>query len=131
MDFSAFDKTKLDEYAKQAKESWGKTESYKEFEEKSKNRSNEIEDAIANGLMSIFSEFGEIKNRAPENEEAQKLVKKLQNYISENYYNCTDQILAELGQMYCAGGEFTENIDNFGGKGTANFAAKAIELYCR
>ena len=35
MDFSAFDTRKIDEYTKQAKEQWGKTDAYKEFEEKS------------------------------------------------------------------------------------------------
>ena len=38
MDFSAFDAKKLDEYAAQAKASWGKTDAYKEFEEKTKNQ---------------------------------------------------------------------------------------------
>ncbi len=131
MDFSAFDRTKLDEYAKQAKETWGKTESYKEFEEKSNGRSLETEDAIAHGLINIFGEFGKIKDLVPESDEAQALVKKLKAYITENYYNCTDQILAGLGHMYCAGGEFTENIDKFGGEGTADFASKAIEVYCK
>ncbi len=131
MDFSAFDRTKIDEYAKRAKETWGKTEAYKEFEEKSRSRSCETEDEIAKGLMGIFDEFGKIKELSPESIEAQALVKKLQSYIGENYYNCTDEILAGLGQMYCAGGEFTENIDKFGGKGTADFAAKAIEVYCK
>ena len=31
--------------------------------------------------------------------------------------------------MYAAGGEFTENIDAYSGKGTAEFAAKAIEYF--
>lgn len=36
-----------------------------------------------------------------------------------------------LGAMYASGGEFTENIDKAAGIGTAVFAAKAIEIYCR
>jgi hypothetical protein len=59
------------------------------------------------------------------------LVKKLQDHISAHFYTCTDQILAGLGKMYAAGGEFTENIDSCGGKGTAAFASAAIEGYCR
>lgn len=34
MDFSAFDTSKIDEYAKQAKEMYGQSEAYREFEEK-------------------------------------------------------------------------------------------------
>ena len=34
MDFKVFDTTKIDEYSKRAKEQWGQTSEYKEFEEK-------------------------------------------------------------------------------------------------
>ncbi len=130
MDFSAFDCKKLDEYARQAKASWGGTQAYREFEEKSKARSQEAESGIAQGLMAIFAELGQIKDAPPESAQAQALVKKLQCYISEHYYSCTDQILRGLGQMYAAGGEFTENIDAAGGTGTAEFANAAILAYC-
>jgi len=33
---------KIDEYAAQAKASWGKTDAYKEYEEKSKGRTKEM-----------------------------------------------------------------------------------------
>ncbi len=131
MDFSAFDAKKLDEYARQAKESWGKSDAYQEFEEKSKDRTRETEEAIAAGLMEIFAEMGKIKTGSPEGEDAQALVKKLQSYITEHYYRCTGQILLGLGQMYAAGGEFTGNIDAVGGAGTAEFANAAIQVYCR
>ncbi len=130
MDFSAFDARKLDDYAKQAKESWGKTDAYKEFAEKGKNRSQETEKALGAALMGIFAELGKIKEEAPEGEAAQALVTKLQDYISQHYYNCTNQILMGLGQMYAGGGEFTENIDAVGGEGTAEFVNRAIQVYC-
>ena len=47
------------------------------------------------------------------------------------YYPCTKEILNSLGEMYAAGGEFTENIDKAGGEGTAVFAQRAIAIYCR
>ena len=54
MDFSAFDKKKLDEYAAQAKESWGKTDAYKEFEEKSKDWTEETTGNIAKDMMLLL-----------------------------------------------------------------------------
>ena len=62
--------------------------------------------------------------------EAQALVAKLQAHITENYYTCTDEILAGLGQMYVADERFKKNIDKYG-EGTAEFAAEAIAVYCR
>ncbi len=133
MDFSAFDAKKLDEYAAQAKASWGKTEAYKEFEEKEKGRSKEQSDQIAEGMMALFTEFGLLmkEGRTADCEEAQAQVKKLQDYITEHFYTCTQKILAGLGKMYNGGGSITENIDKFGGEGTADFAAEAIEVYCK
>ena len=130
MDFKAFDKSKLDEYSKRAKEQWGETAAYKEYEEKAKNRTDGEEEKTGEGLMKIFTEFGKISDQYPSGKEAQTLVKKLQNYISSNFYTCTDEILSGLGKMYAAGGEFTENIDAAGGPGTAVFVNKAIESYC-
>lgn len=80
--------------------------------------------------MKLFAEFGQMKGLDPGSPEVQAQVKKLQDYITTNFYNCTNQILAGLGQMYTADGEFTENIDKAGGAGTAKFAARAIEIYC-
>ena len=67
----------------------------------------------------------------PADEKVQLQVKKLQEYITEHFYNCTKQILSGLGKMYAGGGEFTSNIDKAGGEGTAEFSAKAIEIYCK
>lgn len=130
MDFTPFDTEKIDEYAKQAKEKWGKTDAYKEFSDKSKGRSKETDNAIASGLMMIFADFGKIREQDPTAPQAQELVKRLQSYITEHYYTCTPEILNSLGQMYGAGGEFTANIDAAGGSGTAVFAEKAIAIYC-
>lgn len=87
---------------------------------------------ITNGLMGLFKEFGELMKDGvkPEQQKAQEQVKKLQDYITRNFYRCTDEILQGLGQMYAAGGEFTENIDKAGGDGCAKFVAQAIENVC-
>ena len=131
MTFDAFDTRKIDEYAAQAKASWGTTPAYKEFEEKSKGRTKEDNLKIHQGLIDIFAEFGQIKNEDPAGEEAQTLVKKLQDYITKYMYTCTREILSGLGKMYAGGGDFTKNIDSFGGEGTAEFASQAIEIFCR
>lgn len=131
MDFTAFDTSKIDEYSKRAKEQWGNSPEYKEFAEKSKNWTKDDEKNMANDFMDIFKEFGEMKEIDPSSDMAQGQVKKLQDYISGHFYNCTPEILNSLGNMYAGGGEFTENIDAAGGEGTAQFAADAIAIYCK
>ena len=129
--FDAFDTRKIDEYAAQAKAAWGTTPAYKEYEEKSKGRTKEDNLKIHQGMIDIFGEFGQIRNTDPASEEAQEMVKKLQDYITEHMYTCTKEILGGLGMMYGGGGDFTTNIDKMGGEGTAEFASRAIEIYCR
>lgn len=130
MNFNPFDKTKIDEYSRRAKAEWGHTEAFKEYEAKNNDRSKEAEMDTANGLMQIFIEFGKIRELDPSESSVQLLVKSLQDYISANYYTCTKEILGSLGEMYAAGGEFTENIDAAGGPGTAVFTNRAIQIYC-
>jgi len=130
VDFKVFDTKKIDEYSKRAKEQWGKTPEYKEYERKMQNMSDEDELAMVDEFMQIFAEFGQKMALEPYDEEVQGQVKKLQDYITEHFYTCTKEILNGLGKMYSAGGEFTENIDRAGGSGTAVFASEAIEVYC-
>lgn len=129
MDFSVFDTKKMDEYAKRAKEQWGNTKEYKEMRQKAENRSQEEEMAVEMEFMKLFQDFGKLRGQKPESAKVQEHVKKLQDYITQNFYHCTDEILLGLGRMYAGGGEFTANIDQAGGTGTAEFAAEAIEIY--
>ena len=125
-----FDRSKLDEYSRQAKELYGNMPEYKEMEEKQKNRTEEDERIIADRFMLLFKEAGEMRNTDPASADAQNLVKRIQDYITENLYTCTNKILRGLGKMYSGGGDFTTNIDSYGGEGTAIFVANAIEIYC-
>ena len=114
----------------EVKERWGETQAYAEFIEKTKDYSKGRFADIHSGLENIFRDFSELmqSGATPDSSEAQKLVKKLQDYISENYYTCTDEILAGLGQMYVADERFKENIDKYA-DGTAEFVSKAINYY--
>lgn len=130
VNFKAFDTSKLDEYSRKAKETWGNTPAYKEYEEKTKNRTKDEDSRLAESFMELFAELGGMRGLAPEDEKVQAQIKRIQDFITENLYTCTDDILRALGKMYSGGGEMTENIDEAGGKGTAELASKAIEIYC-
>lgn len=131
MSFEAFDTKKIDEYAAKAKASWGQTDAYKEYEQKSEGRTKEVQQKLNIEMMDIFAQFGKIKDQKPDSEEAIGLAKKLQDHITENYYTCTNEILQSLGEMYAGGRDFTDNIDKVGGTGTAVFASEAIKALCK
>ena len=109
---------------------WGNTDAYCEHEKKTKNYTKEKWAEANDGLMAIFAEFAVRKNNgfAANSPEVQSLVGKLQDFITQNYYTCTDEILAGLGKMYVADERFKKNIDKYG-DGTAEFAAEGIRIY--
>ena len=130
MNFKDFDHKKLDDYSTQAKATWGKTEAWKEFEQKSKGRTGEDTRAIGDEMMALFTKVGRLRDQDPGSEEVQAWVAELQNFITEHYYTCTKPMLKCLGEMYAGGGSMTENIDNAGGHGTGDFAKRAIDIFC-
>ena len=130
MDFEAFDQKKLEEYAARAKKTWGATPEYKEYEQKNSGKTSDEMKQTGDGLMALLAAFGPMKDGDPASTEAQALARRVQDYITEHYYSCTNKIFAQLGKLYGSGGEFTENIDKAGGPGTAVFAAEAIRIFC-
>ena len=120
----------MNNYKSEARARYGNTDAYHEHEQKTKNYTKEKWTEANDGLMAIFAEFAACKNRgaSADSAEAQALVAKLQAHITENYYTCTDEILAGLGKMYVADERFKKNIDKYG-EGTAEFASEGIRIY--
>ena len=117
-------------YETEARERYGNTVAYREHEQKTKHYTKEKWAESNDGLMAIFAEFAACKDRGAraDSAETQALVAKLQTHITENYYTCTNEILAGLGKMYVADERFKKNIDKYG-DGTAEFAAEGIRIY--
>ena len=131
----AFDNTEFEttrkKYEEEAKEKWGTTAAYVEYSDKTKGYSKETYHALAEGLDHIMAKFAQCMNSGAKSDssEAQKLVKELQNYITDSYYTCTGKILSGLGKMYVADERFRQNIDKHA-EGTAEFISHAITIYC-
>ena len=128
---NSFDNSEFENYKAEVREKWGKTDAYKEHAEKTKNYSEDKWNTLADEMNEIFAEFALcMKNsEKPCSDKTQDLVKKLQNHITANYYLCTKEILAGLGQMYVLDERFRNNIDQHA-DGTAEFVCKAIKIYC-
>ena len=128
----AFDNTEFEKYKAEAKEKWGKTDAWKEHSDKTKNYSKDKWQSAEEGLNAIFGAFADCKAAGKDicSESAQALVARLQKYITDNFYTCTNQILFGLGQMYVMDERFKENIDK-NGDGTAEFVSNAIAVYCQ
>ena len=122
---------KFEKYTIEAQERWGKTPTYEEYEKKTNNYTKDDWNSLENGMNLIFQEFSLcVKDGLKaENPRVMMLVKKLQDFITKNYYLCTNDILLGLGQMYVVDERFASNIDK-NGEGTALFVFEAIKFYC-
>lgn len=114
-------------YAEEVRQRWGSTDAYKE----SQQRNTDFSQA-ASLLDAVFEEFAELdrSGTSPDDEAAKIQVEKLQRCITDNFYTCTNEILAGLGQMYAADVRFKNNIDKHG-EGTAEFVSQCIKSYCK
>ena len=132
---SAFDNSEYatdgQQYENEAKRRWGGTDAYKESQTKTARYSKEQWNYALGGMNGIFAEFADCKDcgESVDSDTAQRLVKKLQDYITDHFYHCTDEILAGLGQMYVGDVRFKNNIDKCG-EGTAEFVSETIKIYC-
>ncbi|MGN0736146.1 MAG: MerR family transcriptional regulator [Anaerovoracaceae bacterium] len=134
MSFNAFDMKEIEEcrkkYADEAREKWGGTKAYKESEERTENYDEGEWQKVDDEQGRIISEFAAFAAEGvkPDSSKAMALAAKWQDHISDNFYECTDDILAGLAEMYIADERFKKNLDK-AGDGTAEFMSAAIKAY--
>ena len=133
MSFEEFDNTEIEntkkKYEKEVKERWGETKAYAQSAEKTKGYTKENYTDIQEKTAEIFIEFSENMDKNPQDEKIQKLVEKWQQFITDNFYECNKEILANLGQMYMEDERFAKNLNSYG-EGSAEFISKSIKFYC-
>lgn len=128
IDYS-YEKTRK-QYEAEVKEKWGSTDAYKESQQKTATYSKEKWNDVSSGLDEVIAEFAKAKAEGETAEDSTSLAEKLQQYITDNFYTCTKEILTGLGEMYVLDERFKENIDKHD-EGTAEFMREVIRIYCR
>ena len=128
--FEAFDKTEIKQYEEEVRERWGGTKAYDEYQRKAKGRTDAEQAEIGSRLMEQFAGIGKLRQGSPADEAVQEKIAAVQAFITEHYYQCTDEILRGLGGMYVDDERMRRNIDKAGGEGTAAFVSQAIAVYC-
>lgn len=133
MSFKEFDITEIEsirqQYISEVKEKWGKTPEFAESEAKTKMYSKSKWEEIGKDCNHIFEKFSENMQKSIEHPDVQSLVKEWQDFISSNFYKCTNETLKSLGEMYIKDVRFKNNIDKHK-EGLSEFISNAIEFYC-
>lgn len=129
MDFKAFDKEEIRQYEDEVRKRWGDTKAYEEYQRNAKGRTETEQAQINSQMMELFAGIGKLRHGLPSEQAVQEQVAGLQAFITEHYYQCTDEILGGLGKMYVCDERMKRNIDKAGGDGTAAFVSGAIAVY--
>lgn len=129
--FKPFDTSEIDEYTAKAKEEWGSTPQWQEYERKSAGRTKAEQSAMGEKLLTLFEPFAAMaaEGADPASAEALAQAKRIQDFITEHWYTCTDEVFLQLGRAYGSGGDFTRNIDAHAGEGAGEYAMRAVEAY--
>ncbi len=127
MDLKVFDNGEIEQYKAEVKARWGETDEYKQNQSKTACYSKKQQAENFKGLNGIINEFSTAMRNGlnPDDNSVSVLVRKLQGFISETQYTCTDEILLCLGEMYVEDERFKKNIDK-SVVGTAEFIRNAI-----
>ena len=128
--FDAFEKEEMKQYEEEVRRRGGDTAAYGEYQQKAKGRTDAEQAEIASRLMERFARIGRLRQGSPADQAVQEEVAGIQAFITEHYYQCTDEILHGLGEMYAGDERMKRNIDKAGGEGTAAFVSQAVALYC-
>ncbi|MEG1206789.1 MAG: MerR family transcriptional regulator [Angelakisella sp.] len=133
MSFKEFDMSEIEkakqQYAAEAKERWGNSASYAEYEKKTSAYSEADWNGVDTEGNEIMKDFSRQLGEDPASPAVQALVARWQQHISARYYTCTNEILQGLGLMYTCDERFQKNIDQ-NGEGTAALMSEAIAIYC-
>ncbi|HFC29840.1 MAG TPA: MerR family transcriptional regulator [Oceanospirillales bacterium] len=118
------------EYAKEAKQKWGHTDSYKQAQHKASKYSKQDIENINRQQDELYQQLAELMHLPVDDEQVQMKIHQARMFISKYWYECSLQRFAGLGQMYGADQRFRDNIDKHG-KGLAQYLSDGIAIYTK
>jgi len=127
MSNDAFNKQKL-EYAKEAKEKWGVTDSYKQSQKSMAKYSKQDIVDLNQQQAKIYQELAALMPLGVEDSQVQEKVHQARMFITNNWYDCSPNQFSALGKMYVADERFKLNIDQYA-EGLSEFFNGAIKVY--
>lgn len=132
MSFEEFDMSEIEEYkkkyAQEVEEKWGQSDAYAQSHAKTSKYTKSDWKRLSEKSDAIMKKFAQARNEEVDGSNALAIVQEWKDFITEFYYDCTNEILEGLGQMYVLDERFTKNLDKYG-EGTAKFMSESIAAY--
>jgi DNA-binding transcriptional MerR regulator len=122
--FEGFDPA---QYADEAKQTWGTTDSYKESMRRTKQYGKPEWEAIRSEADAIYARFAELMREGarPDDARVRGVVEAHRTHIDRWFYPCSTEMHRGLAEMYVADPRFTANFDKVA-PGLAQFIRDAV-----
>lgn len=134
MSFKEFDnfefKNMQKKYAEEVKKLYCNTDEYSQYQQKTAQYGEGDWDKIGQTINDIFKRFASVIDTGADSQESQNLVREWKDFITKNFYECDNDTLKSLGEMYVKDKRFSSNIDKHA-PGLSKFINKSINFYCR
>ncbi len=133
--FDGFDYEQMQQNQKQyeaeVKERWGNTDAYKISQARTSQYSKKDWESINKVQMENIKELCSMYNAgiAHDDPKVMEVVEKALNFIDQNFYPCSLEIMSNLGNMYICDERFTAFYEKFA-PGLAAYYNEAIQYYC-
>ncbi|PLX27340.1 hypothetical protein C0583_03415 [Candidatus Parcubacteria bacterium] len=118
-----------DEYKKEAKDRWGKTDAYKQSEERIAKMSEEEIKKLKIDGETLTQKIADNITKGALSKDVQALIIKHHKSINR-FYDCSIEMYGQLGEMYVQDPRFRSYYDKFK-PGLARFMRSAIREYCK
>lgn len=131
--FEVFDMSQIEEhkkkYEQETKEKYGQTDAYKESQRKTSKYTKEDWQRITERGNEIYAAIASLMDRDPGDPEVQGWADAWRQHITDNFYNCSPEMMVGLADLYIQDERFTKNIDKTK-PGLAVYLNKAMHIYC-
>lgn len=118
-------------YRAEVIERWGDTPAYREYSEKSHGKGESRHREFVAFSDDFFSRLAQHEKLSPSNPTVQKMVAEWQRYITKNFYDCPNEMLINLAEVYVGDERFSKYINGFGSKNLSHFFYSAIKAHCK
>ena len=115
-------------YAAEARERWGHTDAYKESARRTKGYSEEDWARIKSEMEAIEARFADlmVAGSPADGDEAMAAAEEARLHIDRNFYPCSHEMHAALGEMYTADARFSAHYEDRAA-GLAGYVSAAIK----
>jgi DNA-binding transcriptional MerR regulator len=118
----------IDEFKSEAKQRWGKTDAYKQSEERTRHWTKADYQQATEGWGKFNQKLADTMGKGFDSPEFQALIFEQHQNVN-TFYDCSVEMFRSLGNMYATDPKFKQSYDSFK-PGLANVMQQAVNYYC-